>query len=227
MAKTQIWKKKNIIKKSNVKHYPVNSISRLIFSENYFRNFKKVKKNHKVLDIGTYYLNNLLPFKDRGCKLFGVETTTDAVKISKSIAKKIKINCKIKLGTNRSLNFKNNYFDFVMSINTIHYEESKEQLIEALREINRVLKPGGCFVVETNSPKHSFSKSTKKIKKNIFIQKDKKDFRYGQKFFYFSSEKEIRRIFGKFFKKIEISSIEEKYPKRNLAFFDIKCFKKN
>ena len=225
MVKTKIWNRKNIIKKSQVRHYPVNSISRLLFSRNYLKNYKEVKRDHKILDIGTYYLNNLLPFKDRKCKLFGVETTVDAVKVSKSIAKKFKINCKIKLGTNRNLDFKNNYFDFVMSINTIHYEESKEKIIQALKEIYRVMKPGGCLVVETNAPNHSFNKSAKKIKKNIFIQKDKKDFRFGQKFFYFSSEKEIRKIFGKFFKKIEISLIEEKYPKRNLAFFDIKCFK--
>ena len=70
MVKTKIWNRKNIIKKSQVRHYPVNSISRLLFSRSYLKNYKKVERDHKILDIGTYYLNNLLPFKDRKCKLF-------------------------------------------------------------------------------------------------------------------------------------------------------------
>tara|TARA_B110000881_G_C18586007_1_gene524853 strand:+ start:1410 stop:2093 length:684 start_codon:yes stop_codon:yes gene_type:complete len=227
MAKVKIWNKKNISLKSKVKHYPITSISRSIFSKNYFKNYKEVKKKHKVLDIGTYYLNNLLPFKDRGCKLFGVETTKDAVALSKLLRKKLKIKCAIKLGSNQDLRFKNNYFDFILSLNTIHYEDSLANVNLALKEIYRVLKPGGCLMVETNAPNHSFKLNAKKYKKNIYIQKNKKDFRFNQKFFYFETKKEIIKIFSNFFYKIEVSLVQEKYPKRSLAFFDIKCFKKN
>ena len=44
MAKVKIWNKKNISLKSKVKHYPITSISRSIFSKNYFKNYKEVKK---------------------------------------------------------------------------------------------------------------------------------------------------------------------------------------
>jgi SAM-dependent methyltransferase len=227
MAKVKIWNKKNITLKSKVKHFPITSISRTIFSKDYFQNYKEVKKNDKILDIGTYYLNNLLPFKDRGCKLFGVETTKDAVSLSKSLSKKFKIKCSIKLGSNKDLKFKNNYFDFILSLNTIHYEDSLTNINLALKEICRVLKPGGCLILETNAPNHSFKLNAKKYQKNIYIQKNKKDFRFNQKFFYFENKKEIIKIFSNFFHRIEVALVEEKYPKRNLAFFDIKCFKKN
>ena len=88
-----------------------------------------------------------------------------------------------------------------------------------------VLKPVGCLIVETVAPGHYFKKMSKKIKRNIYVQKDKTDIRYGNKFFFFENENQIKRIFGRYFKKIEIAKITEDYPNRKFCFFDIKCFK--
>ena len=49
--------------------------------------------------------------------------------------------------------------------------------------MHRVLKPGGCLIVETVAQGHYFKKMSKKIKKEIFMyRKDKTDIRYGNKF---------------------------------------------
>ena len=48
---------------------------------------------------------------------------------------------KFKVGTNTSLPFEDNYFDILLSVSTIHYEQSKSNLIRALEEFRRVLKP--------------------------------------------------------------------------------------
>ena len=227
MADVNVWNKKNITYNSLLPHYPITSILRLLFTETkkYSNNINKINSNSKVLDIGTYYLNNLLPFKDRRCKLYENKNTNNAVKLSKNLTKKFKIKYKINKGINRKLNYKSNFFDFCLSISTLHYEENYKDICAALKEMHRVLKPGGCLVVETVAPGHYFKKMSKKIKKNIYISQDKKDIRFGNKFFFFDNEKQIRQIFGKFFKKIEIAKITEDYPNRKFCFFDIKCFK--
>ena len=62
MADVNVWNKKNITYNSLLPHYPITSFLRLIFTETkkYSDNLKKINSKTKVLDIGTYYLNNLL-----------------------------------------------------------------------------------------------------------------------------------------------------------------------
>jgi ubiquinone/menaquinone biosynthesis C-methylase UbiE len=223
--KLNVWNYQNLKKNLKFSHWPTTSILRSFLSTSYYHNCKLIKKNDKVLDIGTLYTNNLWPFHERKCKLYAVETTNDAIKIAKNILKKKKIECILKKGTNQNLPFENNYFDFLLSINTIHYEQSEQNIIKSLSEYKRVLKTSGCLILQTVAPKHSIYKNSKKIQKNIFQLNQKNDFRDKQKFFFFNSKKNINNFFLKFFRKIEISEIIENYPKETLNFFDIKCFK--
>lgn len=225
MANVQIWNKKNIKKNSIFPHFPITSILRSTLSNSYYHNTKKIKKNYTILDIGTLYLNNLKPFHDRSCKIYGTEVTEESCAIAKSIAKKNKIKCIIKKGLNSNLPFKKNFFDLILSINTLHYEEGIRDIKRALLEFKRVLKPGGCLVVETVGPKHFMCTSSEKIKNDVFKLKLKKDIRNNNNFFFFNSKKKIIKIFSKYFKKIEIAEILEEYPKKKINFFDIKCFK--
>jgi ubiquinone/menaquinone biosynthesis C-methylase UbiE len=222
--KEKVWNKKNLKKNAIYSHYPTTSILRSLFTDSYYKHSHKIKKNDKILDIGTLYTNNLMSFHERKCKLYATEVTNESVKIAQKILKKKNISCIVKKGTNQRLPFKSNFFNLVLSINVIHYEESDDDIGKSLLEYKRVLKPGGCLIVETIAKKHFMNKKLKKTKKNIFILKLKSDFRNNQKFYFFSSKKNIREKF-KIFKKVEIAEILELYPKKKLHFFDIKCFK--
>ena len=142
----------------------------------------------------------------------------------KLIAIKTKTKINLKLGDNRNIPFEDNFFDVLLSINTIHYEESLTNINLALKEFARVLKANGLLFLETVAPKHGFYKNTKYIGKNIYINQNKKDIRHQNKFFFFKNKNEINKIFKKKFKKLEISRITESYPKETLDFFDVKCF---
>jgi len=226
MANIKIWNNKNIKKNSIFQNFPTTSILRSTLSKSYYyNNVKKINKNYKILDVGALYLNNLIPFHIRLCSLYATEVTDESCELAKSIAKKNKIKCVIKKGLNSNLPFKKNFFDLVLSINTLHYEENSKSIEKALFEFKRVLKPGGCLILETVAPKHFIYTSSKQIRDNIYKLKLKKDIRHNNNFFFFNSKKMIIKMFSKYFKKIEIAEILEIYPKKKLNFYDIKCFK--
>ncbi len=102
----------------------------------------KLKKNSKVLDVGCakgFLMYDLLKVSKNKIKVYGVDISSYAKsKAMPLIRKKIKIcNCK-------KLPFKDNFFDFVISINTIH-NLKKADCINAIKEISRVSK-GKAFI---------------------------------------------------------------------------------
>ena len=127
MSDTKIWNKKNLDKMSFFRHFPSEMVLRAVFSEQYFENNFEIGVKPKVLDIGCLFVNNLVPFSDRGYELYGTEVTNEGVEIAKkhSIINNLKIN--LSLGFNSDLPFELGFFDIIMSIATIHYEENTKK----------------------------------------------------------------------------------------------------
>jgi ubiquinone/menaquinone biosynthesis C-methylase UbiE len=95
----------------------------------------KLKTNSKVLDVGCakgFLMHDLYKISKKKIKVYGIDISRYAKKNAMlSIKKYIKTcNCV-------QLPFKDNYFDFVVSINTIHNLKEK-QCLSALKEIQRV-----------------------------------------------------------------------------------------
>lgn len=99
----------------------------------------KLNNNSKILDIGCakgfvmYEFKRFLP----GCEISGIDISRYAKKKSIKEIKKF-----IKVGSCEKLPYKNNYFDFVISISTIH-NLSFGKLHLAIKEIERVKKESG------------------------------------------------------------------------------------
>lgn len=209
------------------KFYPSVTMLRFLFSKNYSDNIiENSQRKKKVLDIGCFYLNNLLPFKDRNYSLYGTEISSKSIKILKKKAKLEKINVNLKLGFNSKLPFKSSFFDILLSINTIQYETSLSNIHKALKEMKRVLKKtknkSSLVYIETPAPSHYFRKKCRRLSKNIFLSSDRSEFRYNNKFFFFNDAKEIKKILSKYFNNIEVGVVKENYPKRTINFFIIK-----
>lgn len=102
----------------------------------------KLKKNSKILDVGCakgFLMYDLLKVSKNKIKVYGVDISSYAKsKAMPEVRKKIKIcNC-------NKLPFKDNFFDLVISINTIH-NLKKNDCKKAIKEINRVSK-GKAFI---------------------------------------------------------------------------------
>ena len=84
----------------------------------------------------------------------------------------------IKIGKNTKIPFKNNFFDTLVSINTIHYNSGNE-IQKVMLEYKRVLKKGGILYLETPGKNHfavgkkignlSYKSNLKDFRKTIYL----------------------------------------------------------
>jgi len=117
--------------------------------------FYKLKPNDKVLDIGCakgYLVESLNNLKINS---YGIDISSYAIRKSNPKLKK-----KLFVGNALSLPFKDNFFDLVLSINTLHNLE-KQDCILALKEIMRVSKKHRFIQVDSY-----YNKKQKKLFEN-------------------------------------------------------------
>ena len=112
-----------------------------------------VKPDDRVLDIGFGGGYSLLALAEKlpiG-RVVGVDHSRDMVDAAASLirARKLQARIRVRRGNVVKLPFAANTFDRVLTVNTIYYWPD---LRAALREIGRVLKPGGRLAVAFRSP---------------------------------------------------------------------------
>ena len=123
-----------------------------------------IKRNTTILDIGCgggKAVQELAASCPNG-KVFGIDYSEDMVALSKRVNKAFieKGLVEITYGSVSSLPFKNNMFDLVTAFESYYFWPD---LINDLKEINRVLKPGGkIFIVNEVYKDNRFEKRNKK-----------------------------------------------------------------
>jgi SAM-dependent methyltransferase len=224
MSDVSIWNQSNLGSKAQHRFFPTDMMLRSIFSDRYF-NIKNNQAGGCLLDIGTMYANNLVPFADRDWELYGTEVTDESVKIAKTCCDLNKLSAEVKLGFNSDLPFESNKFDVLLSLATIHYEESLDDVDSALKEMSRVLKNDGCALIQTVAPQHTLFKNSSKIGKNIYQLHMMDDLRHGQKFTFFEHSDELVEIAKKYFSSVEVARCTETYPNLCIDMWLIKLKK--
>jgi len=110
----------------------------------------KLKSNSKILDVGCgkgfllYEFKKLLP----GCEVKGLDVSSYAINNAKEEVKK-----NLVLGNANKLPFEDNYFDLIISLNTLHNLYCYD-LKKALSEIERVGKLNKYICVESYRNEH-------------------------------------------------------------------------
>lgn len=211
MSDVKVWNKKNLISKSEYRHFPTDMMLRALFSDNYFHE-TNIKTDGEVLDIGCLYTNNLVPFYDRGFKCYGTEVTEEAVQLAKLKSEQNNINAEIVLGFNTALPFESSKFDILLSIATIHYEESIKEVDNALTEMCRVMKNGACAIIQTAAPEHDLFKNSNRIGTHLYQLDKKNDLRHMQKFTFFRKADDFMSIAKRYFTSVEVARVSEHYP---------------
>jgi tRNA (uracil-5-)-methyltransferase TRM9 len=174
---------------------------------NYFKK-KYCNKKGKIVDLGCGNCRNLIPFKDFKC--YGVDFSNEMLRYAKKLSNKHNFKVKLIKSDLDKLNFRNNSFDYVLMIASLHNLETKEKRVNALNEIYRILKNEGLALIivwDKWQLKFLFKK------KNLFIpwkKRDKTYYRYYYLFNYF----ELKNLL----KKSNFKILESKRYKGNIMF---------
>lgn len=225
-ASTNKWAEFHLNKvKGNFPSWPVEVMLKALFGD-YLEKKPKISSNTKVLDVGCGFGNNLLPFLVLGCRCAGVEVSQDIASLTQDILHQRGFKeVVIKKGNNRNLPFEDNHFDLIISNNVLHYEKNEENILNALDEYSRVLKPGGALFLMTVGPEHLIYKRAVPLGNHRY-KISNYDFRDGEIYFYFDNEKYLEFYLSKFFAHVETGRVLEKLMKVDLDFLIAVCQKK-
>ncbi len=173
-----------------------------LFKGSYFPWFQETCQGKKVLDIGFGSGNNLMFCATLGMVLYGVEVHEDICQQTSERLLEMSYEADLKPGDNRNIPFSDNFFDYLISWDVIHYEGREDRVIEAIAEYHRVLKPGGRFFLSTVAPDHTILRNSETLGGHRYEIGREDDFRRGQVFFSFDAPQYIEFYFSKYFSNV-------------------------
>jgi tRNA (uracil-5-)-methyltransferase TRM9 len=117
----------------------------------------------KLLNIGCAHGPDFLPFKNN-FKLWGVDFSAQMLKMAQKYAVKFNLQVRLAIADAASLPYPDNSFDCAIAVAVYHNIRGDKQRHQALRELRRVLKPGGeAFITVWNKWQPGFWLSGKEI----------------------------------------------------------------
>lgn len=123
----------------NLLVYPNDSFVRLSYG------LLNLKDHPRILDYGCGGGANLLHLARRGFTMSGAEVSPSAIDACKARCVQEGINADFKLITENQLPYPDGAFDAVVAWQVLYYN-TWDTFFKAIREIERVLRPGGVFI---------------------------------------------------------------------------------
>jgi len=145
----------------------------------------------RLLNLGCAHGPDFAPFKSK-FELYGVDLSAEMLGFARKYAQKYDFRVNLALADVRSLPYRDNTFDDVISVATYHHIRGKTGKLAALRELKRVLKPGGeAFITVWNRWQPRFWFKGREIAVP-WRTREKTLYRYYYLFTYFELEKLAR-----------------------------------
>ena len=115
---------------------------------------ERVRSNSKILDAGYGRGRNLKFFVKHNANIYGIDHNSDYLPIVQMQAESWNPNFEINrfiTGKVELMPYKDEEFDFVFSIAVLHFAKSHQHFWDMMKEMLRVLKPGGYLMFRMTS----------------------------------------------------------------------------
>lgn len=184
----KVWDK--IYRKGKILEYPNENLVRFVSY------LFKTPKNKKLLDLGFGSGNNLIHLLKKRFKCYGCEISPAAVELTKKRLKTIGLSADLKL-LNDKIPYPNDFFDIVVSWQVLYYN-SQKSFYFMLKEVGRVLKHRGQFIVTLVRKDDIIVNYSDKIGKNIYKVNKKLPSQKGAIIYVVQNKKDIEKLFSNF-----------------------------
>lgn len=180
-----------------------------------------------ILDLGFGDGRNMSLLADLGFNVHGVEVTQDICDMIMDRMGQQGINVDARAGRNSSIPFDDNYFDHLLACSACYYIDEGQTYNDNLKEIARVIKPGGLFV-------HCLPMPTTFIMEDAIdrgdghmeITKDPYGVRVGAILKKFDNQEEIKSYLDPWFTDIRIGSCQDDYWGSKVHLWFVVCTRK-
>lgn len=223
----------NKIQENYTKHYVEQNVHRLYPTEFVVRSFMgnypehRMEKNFKgksILDLGFGDGRNVSFLADLGFRVFGVEISQAICEVVRSRMKSLGVNFEPSVGSNSSLPYEDDFFDYILSCNSCYYIDKGKNFSDNLIEISRVLKSGGTFVLSLPMKSTFIMDGASDLGDgHMLINADPYGCRVGSVLKKFDSPEDIKKSFSPFFMDIKIGHAVADYWGSAVHLFYIVC----
>lgn len=154
----------------------------------------------KILDLGFGDGRNMPLLHDLGFEIHGVEISEEICRLTQERMERLGIPIRVTTGDNSHIPFDANAFDFVLACHACYYVREGETFANNLREIARVLRPGGHFIFSLAKRDSYVLSNAEPMPGGLYrIREDPLGLRNGSIFRAFASKQEILDEVGIYF----------------------------
>ncbi len=127
-----------------------------------------------VLDLGVGMGRNFFSLLNAGFDVYGIDNAENGIKHILTQDTELDISNKVVLGTYQNLPYDDCFFDAVISIQILNHGYEAD-IIQGIKEIERVLRPGGCFFitvpgrVSQGRVRYCLVKTAKKVEPHTYL----------------------------------------------------------
>src|SRR6267142_3660197 len=165
-----------------------------------------------VLDLGFGDGRNMPLLRDLGFEVYGVEISPEICELTRDRMARLGVPVVLKTGGNSRIPFDDGAFDFVLSCHACYYVSPGETFADNLREIARVLRPGGRFIFSLAKTDGFIMKDALPLGDGHYrITRDPYGIRNGSVFRAFASREEVRDDLGTHFGDLALGLCENDF----------------
>jgi ubiquinone/menaquinone biosynthesis C-methylase UbiE len=155
---------------------------------------RKIKAK-RILDLGCGTGRHVIALAKKGFEVYGIDIAKNALNLAKERLKEEGLKAKLKVGDfYKKLPYKDKFFDGVIPIKALHHARVFK-IKRLIKEIERVMKPGGILMIEVPRKKKRHDRKYKKIEPRTYVPLEGPE--AGVPHFIFD-KKELKKFFANF-----------------------------